>query len=41
MARHWRKPYRSTSQFNSLVVWAVGASMLAGALVFLSRHIYI
>jgi hypothetical protein len=41
MARHWRKPHRSTSQFNSLVVSAVGVSMLVGTLVFLSRHIYI
>jgi hypothetical protein len=40
MARHWRRPHRSTSQFNSLVVWAVGVSMLAGTLVFLSRHIF-
>jgi hypothetical protein len=38
---HWRKSYRRTSQFNSLAFWAVGASMLAGALVFIATHIYI
>jgi hypothetical protein len=37
----WRKPYPRTTQINSLAAWAVGSSMLAGALVFLSRHIYI
>jgi hypothetical protein len=30
MARHWRKPYRSTSQFNSLAGWVIGASMVLG-----------
>ena len=38
---HWRKPYPPTSQFNSFAIWAVGASMLAGALMFIARHIYI
>jgi hypothetical protein len=38
---HWRKSYPQTSQFNSLAIWVVGASMLAGALVFIARHVYI
>jgi hypothetical protein len=41
MARHWRKPYRSASQFNSFLVWLVGGSLALAALVLLSRHIYI
>jgi hypothetical protein len=38
---HWRKPYPKTTQFNSLAAWAVGSSMLAGALVFIARHVYV
>jgi len=38
---HWRKSYPQTSQFNSLAIWVVGASMLAGALVLIARHVYI
>jgi hypothetical protein len=30
---HWRKSHPQTSRFNSLAGWAIGASMLAGALV--------
>jgi hypothetical protein len=41
MARHWRKPYRSTSQFNSLAGWVIGASMVLGALFFIARHVYV
>jgi hypothetical protein len=41
MARHWRKPYRSTAQLNSLAGWLVGATMMLGALVFIARHLYI
>jgi hypothetical protein len=41
MARHWRKPYRSTTEINSLAAWTVGASMLVGALVFIARHVYV
>ena len=38
---HWRKSYPRTTQFNSLAAWAVGASMLAAALVFIARHVYV
>jgi hypothetical protein len=38
---HWRKSYPPTSQFNSIASWAIGASMLAGALVFIARHVYV
>jgi len=39
---HWRKSYPSQqSQFNSIAGWAIGASMLVGALVFIARHTYI
>ena len=41
MARHWRKPYQSKSQFNSFVGWLVGGSVVLAALVLLSRHFYI
>ena len=38
---HWRKSYSRTSQFNSLAGWMIGASMLAGALVFIARHVHV
>src|SRR6202171_5516320 len=38
---HWRKSYQPTSQFNSIALWATGASMLVGALVFIARHVYL
>jgi hypothetical protein len=37
---HWRKSYQPTSQFDSIAVWAIGATMLAGAIVFVAAHLY-
>jgi hypothetical protein len=33
---HWRKAYQPTSQFDSIAVWAIGASMFVGMLVFIA-----
>jgi hypothetical protein len=38
---HWRKSYPPTSPFNSFAGWAIGASVLLGALVFIARHVYV
>jgi hypothetical protein len=38
---HWRKSYPAPSQFNSFAGWMIGASMLAGALVFIARHVHV
>jgi hypothetical protein len=35
---HWRKAYQPTSQFNSIAGWAIGGTMLVGALVFIALH---
>jgi hypothetical protein len=33
--------YPAPSQFNSFAGWMIGASMLAGALVFIARHVHV
>jgi hypothetical protein len=38
---HLRKTYPRTTQFNSFAGWVIGASVAIGAIVFLSRHVYI
>ncbi len=35
---HWRKPHPPTSQFNSIVSWAIGASILLGTIILVSAH---
>jgi hypothetical protein len=38
---HWRRAYRPASQFNSIAFWAISTSILVGALVFISMHVYV
>jgi hypothetical protein len=35
---HWRKSYLPTPQSDSIAVWAIGGTMLVGALVFIVLH---